>query len=55
MYAFCACALLWSIQSLRILSLTPLFSTAFNTHLYILYLHICGMQYYGFLFLSRFP
>jgi hypothetical protein len=37
--------ILWSVQSLQILSLTPLpptpcFSTVFNTYPYILYLHI---------------
>jgi hypothetical protein len=41
----CGCALVWSVQSLLILFLTPLppipsFSIAFNIHSYILYLHI---------------
>jgi hypothetical protein len=45
MSAHCGCALLCSIQPLPLLTLTPLrhtlhFSTAFNTHPYILYLHI---------------
>jgi hypothetical protein len=45
MYAHCECALLWSVQPIQLLSLTPLlpsphFSTVFNTYLYILYLHI---------------
>jgi hypothetical protein len=45
MYAYCGCALLWPIHPLPLLSLTPLpptphFSIAFNTYLYILYLHI---------------
>jgi hypothetical protein len=43
MYAHYGYVLLWSVQPLPILSLTPLhptlhFSTAFNTHPYILYL-----------------
>jgi hypothetical protein len=45
MYAHFGYTLLWSVQSLPLLSLTPLpptpsFSTAFNTHPCILYLHI---------------
>jgi hypothetical protein len=45
MYAHCESTLLWSIQPLPLLSLTPLTvtpycSTAFNTQPYILYLHI---------------
>jgi hypothetical protein len=66
MYALCGCALLWSIQSLQILSLTPLpptlhFSTTFNTHPYILCLHILWyaillMLYHSlFLWNSFFP
>jgi hypothetical protein len=43
--------LLWSVQPLSLLSLTPLcpsphFSTAFNTHPYILYLHRCYVLWY---------
>jgi hypothetical protein len=43
MYALCGRALLWSVQSLRILSLAvapPCFATAFNTHSHILYFHL---------------
>jgi hypothetical protein len=51
MYPCCGYILPWSIQPLLLLSLTPLpltpqFSTAFNTHLYILYLHRCVLWYY---------
>jgi hypothetical protein len=61
MHAHCECALLWSVQALQILSLTlllltPHFSTAFNTHPYILYLHILWyeilLMLYHSLFLS---
>jgi hypothetical protein len=64
MYALWECALLWSVQSLRILTLTPLpptphFSTSFNTHSYILHLHILWyvilLILYHSLFLSLFP
>jgi hypothetical protein len=64
MYAHCGCALLWSVQSFSILSLTPLpstpcFSTSFNTYSYILYLHILWYEIllllYHYLFLSLFP
>jgi hypothetical protein len=55
MYAHCDCTLLWIIQSLPLLFLIPLpptsyFSTAFNTHLYVVYFHRCyalqSLQYY---------
>jgi hypothetical protein len=64
MYAHCRCALLWSIQPLPLLTLTPLsptphFSTAFNTYPHILYLHILWyvilLMLYRSLFLSLFP
>jgi hypothetical protein len=64
MYAHCVSALLWSIKPYPLLSLTPLlstlhFSTVFNTHSYILYLHILCyvmllMLYHSF-FLSLSP
>jgi hypothetical protein len=46
MYPHCGYKLLWSIQPLPLLSLSPLssiysFSTAFNTYPYFLYLHTC--------------
>jgi hypothetical protein len=50
MYVHWGCALLWSIQPLPLLSLTPLpsapqFSTAFNTHPYIhLNMTLCHRQ-----------
>jgi hypothetical protein len=47
MHAHCGCALFWSVQIplntlpyLFIFSPPPRFSTVFNTHPYILYLHI---------------
>jgi hypothetical protein len=52
MYALCECDLLWSVQSLRLLSLTPSppsphFSTSFNTHPSILSTFTsCAMWYY---------
>jgi hypothetical protein len=63
MYALGGCALLWSGQSLRILSLTtlppfPRFSTDFNTYPYILQLYILYvillMRYHS-LFFSLLP
>jgi hypothetical protein len=52
MYAHCGCALLWSVQPLPLLSLTslpptPHFSTAFNIHPYILYLHVMSYDFTG--------
>jgi hypothetical protein len=64
MYAHCGCGLLWLVQPLSLLSLTPLppmphFPTAFSTHLYILNLHILCyvilLMPYHFLFFSLFP
>jgi hypothetical protein len=54
------CALLCSVQSLRILSLTllttnPHFSTVFNTHPYIFYLHILWYAILLMLYYSLFP
>jgi hypothetical protein len=58
------CMLTVGVKPLPLLSLTPLppiprFSTAFNTHPYILYLHILGyavlLALYRSLFLSHFP
>jgi hypothetical protein len=64
MYGHCGYTLLWSIQSLPLLSLTPLppnphFSTAFSIYPYIFYLHILRyailLMLYHSLFLSLFP
>jgi hypothetical protein len=64
MYPHCEYTLLWSVQSLPLLSFTLLLpsshlSIAFNTHPYILYLHRCYMLWYGWssiiLFFSPHP
>jgi hypothetical protein len=59
-YAHCGCALFWAVQFLLIFSLTPLphipnFSPAFNTHAYILCLHILWYAILLVLYHSVFP
>jgi hypothetical protein len=63
MYAHCRCALLWPVQSIRILSLRTLpplsFFSSFQYTSLFLYLHILCftilLMFYYFLFLSLFP
>jgi hypothetical protein len=60
MYLCCGYTLLWSIQPLALLSLIPLTHPhywAFNTHIYILYLHRCNVlqHYWCSIILFSFP